>query len=333
LIEEQPSAELYDFVIIGAGTTGIYAAVNILCKMRCRVVLLEGDPDSGGLLRTTYPDKTINNYPGFGVVTADKLRRSFEQHLHEVFDGEIRYGQIVSSLRRTDDGLIEVLTTDGTRIQCFSVIIATGIGFPQPRRLELPNASEFESKGLEYYGSFNLSRLQGKEICVLGGGQTSFEFAEACADAGLRTTVVHRSDQFRCSDLLVESCRLKQVQIRCFCVAYRLEQIDQRLRLTLLDTRTKQLETIDTDLINVTQGMITRTNTFGLELDESRKLKVDSNMQTSMEHVYACGEAVKQRYQIKTIVYNLFTALVATNEAMEELKKVRTVETIKQNVL
>jgi thioredoxin reductase (NADPH) len=179
-------AQMHDTVIVGAGPSGLAAAVYAASEGLDVLVLESGAP--GGQAGSS---SRIENYLGFpsGISGQELTARAYAQT--QKFGAHLMITKAATRLRcNTRQYVIE--TDDGARILARTVIIATGAEY---RKLPLENISQFEGAGVYYSATFIESQLcAGEEVCVVGGGNAAGQAAVSLAQSARHVHMVVRSD-------------------------------------------------------------------------------------------------------------------------------------------
>ena len=173
--------------IIGAGPIGLYFAS--LCEQyNINYTIFEADSFIGGQLTHLYPEKIIYNIPGFeSIKSADYIALLASN----VDSSKIILGTKINSL--------EELKTSYNHI-----IIATGIGEYQPRKLGLEN----EEKYNVLYSLKDYDFLKNKKVVIFGGGDSALDWAKQLSEIS-NVSLVHRRDEFRGNMNTIKDCNLK----------------------------------------------------------------------------------------------------------------------------
>lgn len=183
-----------DALIIGAGPVGLFQVFELgLLDVKAHVV--DALPQIGGQCSELYPDKPIYDIPALPVVSAQELVDRLLQQI-EPFSPTFHLAQEVTDLNKRADGLFYLKTTQGTEFESKTVIIAAGVGAFQPRRLKLKNIDDLEGKAVHYKIS-DPKLFQGKNIVILGGGDSALDWALELQQKARHVTLIHRSQQFR----------------------------------------------------------------------------------------------------------------------------------------
>ena len=179
-------AEMHDTVIVGAGPSGLAAAVYAASEGLDVLMLESGAP--GGQAGSS---SRIENYLGFpsGITGQELTARAYSQTLK--FGAHLMVTKAAKRLRcNTRQYVIE--TDDGAQILARTVIIATGAEY---RKLPLENISQFENAGVYYSATFIESQLcAGEEVCVVGGGNAAGQAAVSLAQSARHVHMLVRSD-------------------------------------------------------------------------------------------------------------------------------------------
>ena len=182
-----------DALIVGAGPCGIFQVFELgLLGIKAHVV--DSMPVVGGQCAELYPDKPIYDIPGIPMLLAQELVDNLMEQI-EPFGAEFHLGEEVSVVKPVDDGF-EVETSAGTRFHTRTVFLAGGVGSFQPRRMRLEGIEEHEEKTL-YYRVRDPKRFEGKNIVILGGGDSALDWVLELQPLASSMTIVHRREEYR----------------------------------------------------------------------------------------------------------------------------------------
>ena len=154
---------IYDLVIIGAGPAGITAAVYAARK-KMNFIIVTGD--IGGQAGWSGD---IENYTGYQFITGPELVAKFEEHMLK-FDTMVRENELAIEMRKTGD--IVKVKTDKGEYGSETVIIASG---KISRELDVPGEKEFKNKGLTYCATCDAPLFSGKDVAIIGGGNSALD--------------------------------------------------------------------------------------------------------------------------------------------------------------
>jgi len=156
---------MYDLIIIGAGPAGITAAVYAARK---RMQLLVISRDIGGQAAWSGD---IENYTGYQFISGPELAEKFEEHMRQ-YNIALRENESVNGIKKSQD--IITVATDKGSYECRSLIIASG---KRTRELNVPGEAEYKNKGLTYCATCDGPLFSGKDVAVIGGGNSALDAA------------------------------------------------------------------------------------------------------------------------------------------------------------
>ncbi len=177
---------MYDIIIVGAGPAGLTAALYAR-RAEKHVLILEKDTFGGQI---TFSPK-IENYPGYAAISGNELADMLiEQVLAQ--GAEIELGA-VTKIDAENDGTKIVTTHDGSVYRAHAVIIANGA---RHRMLGIPGEAALVGKGISFCAVCDGAFYKGKEVVVVGGGNTALQEAVLLSDGCRKVTVIQNLDHF-----------------------------------------------------------------------------------------------------------------------------------------
>jgi len=183
-----------DVVIVGAGPCGLFQIFELgLLGLKAHIV--DALPKPGGQCTELYPDKPIYDIPAVPICDAQELIDRLMQQI-EPFGAEFHLDQQVTSVTRQEDGKFTVTTTAGLEMRTKAVVIAGGVGSFQPMPLRVEGIEPLVDRQI-FYRVTDPTIHHGKDLVVLGGGDSAFDWVLALADSARSVTLIHRSDKFR----------------------------------------------------------------------------------------------------------------------------------------
>ncbi len=193
-----------DALVIGAGPCGIFQVFELgLLGVNCHV--LDSLAIAGGQCAELYPDKPIYDIPGIPVCSGEELIDALLQQI-EPFDATFHLGEEVTELSPQDDGTFVVKTAKDRTFHAKTVFVAGGVGSFQPRKVRLDGLEAFEETNV-YYRVRNPEQFAGKNIVILGGGDSALDWTLALAESAKSLTIVHRRPEYRGAPASVEQMR------------------------------------------------------------------------------------------------------------------------------
>ena len=193
-----------DVVIVGAGPVGLFQVFE-LGLLGIKAHLVDALPVPGGQCIELYPDKPIYDIPALPVCTGRELTDNLLRQI-EPFHPEFHLDQEVSAVTRIDEQYFQVLTAKGVSIRCRAVIVAAGLGAFAPRKVTAPGADAFEGRQI-HYSVKSPQQYAGKDLVILGGGDSALDWALALQPIAHSVVLVHRSSEFRAAPASVAKMR------------------------------------------------------------------------------------------------------------------------------
>ncbi|CAK1248598.1 NAD(P)/FAD-dependent oxidoreductase [Fructobacillus tropaeoli] len=309
----------YDIIIVGGGPVGLFAAFYAGLR-NTKVLLLEALTDLGGQVQTLYPDKKIWDVAGLPGASGRELIDRLKKQLAK-FPVDVQTEAKVTDIVRVG-GNWQIAINDGqTSVTGRSVILATGKGAFEPRRLQIDNEAELEGHGLSYFAP-DLSLYKNQEVAVLGGGDSAVDLAEQLDSIAKRTYLIHRRDQFRALEQAVLALeQTKVIKKTPKKVKSAQKTADGRLELTLQHVKDKdQQEQLVVDNLLVQYGFLTKGQAdtgWQVDLDwDSAGIVVTDQMKTKQPGLFAIGDASSYPNHVDLIATGFGQAPAAVNAAI-----------------
>lgn len=285
-----------DVVIIGSGPAG-YAAALYTSRAFLKTLVLSGIEPGGQLTTTTH----VDNYPGFprGILGPQLMADMKAQT--ERFGTEVKQATVVA-LKRNENGF--TIATDAGEITAKTFIVATGA---TAKYLGLPSEDRLRGKGVSACATCDGFFFRGKEVVVIGGGDTAMEEATFLTKFATKVTIVHRRDDFRASAIMLDRAR-KDGKIS-FITSVGVEEIlgeNAVSGIRLKDLKTGEVRDMDAQGVFIAIGHKPNTEFLKgfLELDPNGYVVVkrpvsqlDPQTETSVPGVFAAGDCVDPRYR------------------------------------
>jgi ferredoxin/flavodoxin---NADP+ reductase len=318
LLPEEPEPVIWDTLIVGAGPSGLSAA--LFTRMRRMSTLLLDTAVAGGQLASLYPKKPVHDYPSYTYVMGEDLGKNFvEQARH--MGAEIHEGEHVTMIARDEEqNLIRVTSTKG-QYEARSVIVATGGGAFEPRKINKPGEAELRGKGL-FYGMPDVEASRGKRILVIGGGDSALESALSVKDVA-EVTLIHMLDKWQGMDSYVEEIQASPIR---FMLETETVEIKGHGKVESVVIRNKKDGTTQEppiDLVSINVGYLMDTKIirqWGLTL-EGNQIKVDSVMNTNIKGVFSCGDIATYPGKYKLLITACSEGAAAANTAYIYVKQ------------
>ncbi len=273
----------YDIIIIGAGPGGLTAGIYAGRQGTKNLII---DRDLAGGLGREVPE--MENYPGFdnisGLELIEKMKAQATKNteLHEMED--------VLEIKKTDGEYRFTVKTNKDQYQSKTIILATGSSH---RHLEAKGEEEYKGKGVSYCATCDGFFFAGRDIIMVGGGNSALQEALYLKNLGANVTLVHRRDEFRAQKHLQNLIKEKEIPTIMNATVEEIKGDMLVESVTLKDTQTGELKDIETNGVFISVGYIPHTELakqLGVDLDESGHIIIDTNQKTNVDYVYAIGD-------------------------------------------
>ena len=276
--------------IVGSGAAGLTAALYC-ARAELRPLVLSGVPAGGQLIITTE----VENYPGFpegiqGPELIERMRRQAERFGAEFVDDNVTQVDFSRRPFRLETG------TQGT-ILADAVIVATGAN---ARWLDLPSETRLKGHGVSACATCDGFFFKGKELAVVGGGDTAMEEALFLTNFATHVTVIHRRATLRASPIMRERARTNpKISFRFDSEVAEVLGAETVEGVRLRHRVTGELSDLKVGGLFVAIGHVPATEVFAgvLDRDAEGYLKVHDHTRTSVEGVFAAGDVHDRHYR------------------------------------
>jgi thioredoxin reductase (NADPH) len=305
-----------DILIIGAGPAGLYAAYYAGFR-GLRVAVIDALSEAGGQVSAMYPEKAILDVAGFPLVRGrDLIGALLEQAAP--YDPAYLLGEQAQTLSHRVDGRVVIGTSKDRNVTAGAVVITGGIGTFIPR--PLARGLDFLDRGLSYFVP-DLSAHAGKDVVIVGGGDSAFDWAVHLEPIAASVTLVHRRDKFRAHGAMVT--RVQGSSVRMF-VNADISAVRGNGWIAEVDVAHKLDETITTlpaQSVIAALGFTADLGPmmrWGIQID-ARHIVVNTRMETTAPRVYAAGDITDYPGKVRLIAVGFGEAATAVNNAAATL--------------
>ena len=308
-------SERYDLVIVGAGPAGLAAAIYAARARLETLVLDESVP--GGQVKTTHK---VSNYPGFPEdIKGTELAKAFAAQA-ERFGATIR--RAVEITRHDLAAVVKTFELDEEEtVEARAVVVATGA---KPRELGVPGESRFRGRGISYCATCDGAYFEGKDIHVVGGGNSAVEESLFLTQFAKSVTIVHQFDHFQAEASSAEealaSPKIKVIwdsEPRAFSGETALRAV------TIQNVKTQERSELATDGVFVFIGLVPRADLVKgiVPLNKWGYVETGEDMSTPVPGLYVAGDLrAKQFRQITTAVSDGTIAALAAQKYLKQQK-------------
>ena len=305
--------EKLGIAIIGGGPAGLAAGIYA-ARGGARVTLFEELFPGGQIVKT----HKVENYPGMtGGPDGYALAAALEKHAAE-FELPVVYGS-VADLRLTEGE--KTFTVNGEEYAADAVILCMGAS---PRKLGHPDEDRFVGAGISYCATCDGNFLRGKEVAIVGGGDTAVADALYLSAICSKVYLIHRRDQFRAAATLVD--RVKQaenVELVLDSTVVGLSGEDRLTGVTVENKFTHETRELPVGGLFVAVGILPRTELVKeqVALDEGGFIVTDKFMQTDIPGVFAAGDI--RNTPLRQVVTACADGAIAATKAVEYIGMLR----------
>lgn len=283
LSEKEP----YDVLVVGGGPAGASAAIYTARKgIRTGIV---AERFGGQILDTL----SIENFISVKATEGPKLAQALEEHVKE-YDIDVMNLQRAKRLEKKD--LIEIELENGAILKSKSVIISTGARW---RNVNVPGEQEFKNKGVAYCPHCDGPLFEGKDVAVIGGGNSGVEAAIDLAGIVKHVTVIEFAPELKADQVLQERLNsLPNVTVVANAATKEITGTDKVDGLTYVDRESGQETHIELAGVFVQIGLVPNTDWLEGTLERNRigEIIVDKSGATSVPGVFAAGDCTDSAY-------------------------------------
>jgi thioredoxin reductase (NADPH) len=315
-VTSQPARAETDLLIIGAGPTGLFAAYYAGFR-GFKVAIVDSLPELGGQITAMYPEKAIFDVAGFPNVKGRDLVDGLVEQAGTAKPDYFLDRTAVSLSH--DEESVTIGLDDGTEIQAKAVLITAGIGKFSPR--PLPAGEGWLGRGMEFFVP-SFAPYAGKDVVIVGGGDSAFDWALHLEPVAASVTLVHRRDKFRAHQRTVQQVQATAVEILT------------KAQVTALRgpngsgdgegvLESVEIEVDGESLTRPCQALVAALGfvadlgplqQWGIEV-EKRHVVVDSAMRTNLKRVFAAGDITEYPGKVRLIAVGFGEAATAVNNA------------------
>ncbi|AIJ26185.1 MULTISPECIES: NAD(P)/FAD-dependent oxidoreductase [Amycolatopsis] len=303
-----------DLLLVGAGPVGLFGAYYAGFR-GLSVAVMDSLPQVGGQVSALYPQKNIYDIAGFPSVKGQELvDRLFRQAAP--FDPLYLLGQQAERLEHRD-GKVVVTSHEGVTVEAGAVVITAGVGSASPR--PLPCGEQYLGRGLHYFVP-DLDVFTGRDVVVVGGGDSAVDWALAAVEKAKSVRLVHRRQAFRAHEHSVAQLHASRCELLLDAQVSALHGDD---RVTAVEVGTGEGPVVvPADVVVAALGFKLQLGpiaSWGLELRD-RSILVDATMATNLPQVYAAGDIATHDGKVKLIAVGFGEVATAVNNAAAVLQ-------------
>lgn len=298
----------YDVLVIGGGPAGASAAIYAARKGIRTGIVAER---FGGQVMDTLG---IENFISVKHTEGPKLVASLEEHVKD-------YGIDVMNLQRAKSldkkELVEIELENGAVLKSKSVILSTGARW---RNVGVPGEAEFKNKGVAYCPHCDGPLFEGKDVAVIGGGNSGVEAAIDLAGIVNHVTVLEFNAELKADAVLQERLNsLPNVTVITNAQTTEITGTDKVNGISYMDRETEQVHHVELQGVFVQIGLVPNTDWLGDKIERTRfgEIVVDKHGATNIPGVFAAGDCTDSAY--KQIIISMGSGATAALGAFDYL--------------
>ncbi len=307
------TTKIYDVIIIGAGPAGMTAAVYTSRANLTTLMLERGIP--GGQMANT---EEIENYPGFSHILGPDISTKMFEHAKK-FGSEYAYGDVTEII---DGEEFKTIKVGSKEYKARAIIVTTGAEY---KKMGIPGETELGGRGVSYCAVCDGAFFKGKELVVVGGGDSAVEEGVYLTRFASKVTIVHRRDELRAQKIIQD--RAFANEKIDFIWSHTVKEIHDDGKgkvggVTLVSTKDGEEKEFKSDGVFIYIGMLPLTKPFaelGI-LNAEGYIVTNEKMETNVPGIYGAGDVrEKTLRQVVTATGDGSIAAQAAQHYIEEL--------------
>lgn len=284
--------DIYDLVIIGGGPAGLTGAIYAR-RANLNVLIIDYS-------QTSKLNKIANieNYPGYKSISGFELDQNFRKQVQDL-DVEIKDEKVIEIKDHT-------VVTSNNEYEAKAILIATG---SKQRKLDLPNALEYEGKGISYCATCDGFFFKNKPVVVIGDSSIAIEEAKYLSSLASKVTIISRNEN-----------KIDGIDTKTSCVPTSIIINEGKITgLTIQNINTKQSEDIECNGIfpyisfNPSTDFVDKT-----VLNDKGYIKTNPDMSTNIDGLFAAGDCIEK--DLRQIVTAASDGAIAATSIIRYLK-------------
>lgn len=307
-LEDLSDKEIFDVLVVGGGPAGSSAAIYAARKgINTGMVV---DTFGGQVMETLG----IENMIGTPYTEGPQLMRQVEDHVKE-YQVDIMKGQNAKKIEKKE--LIEVTLESGQMLQAKSVVLSTGARW---RNINVPGEKEFKNKGVAYCPHCDGPLFAGKNVAVIGGGNSGIEAAIDLAGLVKHVYVLEFLPELKADEVLQRKLKtLSNVTVITNAATQSINGDDQVESLTYQSRLDDSVHTLDVEGAFILIGLVPNTEWLkgSIELTDRGEIITDAHGMTNVPGIFAAGDCTDSAY--KQIIISMGSGATAALGAFDYL--------------
>ncbi|HZX19758.1 MAG TPA: FAD-dependent oxidoreductase [archaeon] len=275
----------YDFIVIGAGSAGLPAAVYA-ARFRLKTLVI-GELIGGTIVNTHI----VENWPGEKAITGWDLGEKLQDHV-KANDVKIVNDKVVDVSKKSKLGFV-VKTSDRKEYEAKTILFATGT---TRRKLNVPGEKEFENKGVSYCAVCDAALFKGKIVAVIGGSDSAAKEALLLSEYAKKVYIIYRGEKIRPEPINGERV-VQKANIELMLKKNVLEIFGEKF---VTGIKFKEGGQLKLDGVFIEIGALPNSELaekIGVKVDEKKEILIDVESKTNVQGVYAAGDVVNRHFK------------------------------------
>ncbi len=309
--------EKYDFLILGAGGTGLAAAMYG-ARLGMKTLVLGATHGSelpiGGVITTT---SYVENYPGFKKILGFDLAKNIEEHARE-YDLVTIKNEKATEVKKLNN--LFIIKTEKGEYEAKSILFATGTKW---RKLDVPGSLEFENKGVNYCALCDAPLFKDKITAIVGGSDSAGKDALILAEHAKKVYIIYRGEQIHPEPITLKDIE-KNEKIEIINNANVIEvKGDNLMSSVILDKEYNGSKELELSGLFIAIGHLVLSDLakpLGVNLAEKGEIIIDhKTSKTNVPGIFAAGDVTDK--QFKQLITGVADGCTAAYSAYQHIKK------------
>lgn len=307
----------YDFIVLGAGGTGLAAAMYA-ARLGLKTLVLGFSHGSefpiGGIITTT---NVVENYPGFIRLSGEEIAKKIEEHARSYDLVEIKEEKAIEILKKKNTFYVK---TEENEYTGKTILFATGTKW---RKLDIPGSKEFENKGVNYCALCDGPLFKNKILAVIGGSDSATKDALVLSEHASKVYIIYRGNEIHPEQVNMERVK-KNKKIEIINNTNLIEiKGDKSVKSIVLDKSYKGSKELKLDGIFVAIGHIVLSDLAKLlkvKLNKAGEVIINhKTSETNIPGIYAAGDVADKPF--KQLITGVAEGCTAAYSAYEFINK------------
>ncbi len=302
---------MYDIIIVGAGPAGLTSAIYA-CRAQKKVLVLEALTYGGQIINTL----DIENYPAAAHISGSDFAKNIYNQAKEL-GAEVVFEKVIDI---NDNINTKEVITQNNKYICKALILATGA---DNRKLGLDNEDELLGKGLSYCATCDGSFFKGKDVAVVGGGNSALEDALYLSDIANKVYLIHRREEFRAENITIDKVNKKsniEIIYNSNVTKLNANNVLESIEITNNENKVSVLKV---SALFIAVGKIPENQNFAkiINLSETGYVIANEDCHTNIEGIFVAGDnRVKSLRQLVTATAD---GAIAATEAVKYINNLK----------